>query len=406
MTDVVHVLHTFPPETRGGVQRYVERVALALRSRGRSVAIACATANDEPSNERYGELDVHRLPALDPFEQLAADGPKALRWTQILDHLDPAVVHVHHWQGVPLDVLARARAEGARTVVTLHDFHTTCPMFFRLRDDRELCAPDVDVATCAACVSKAHGVPEEVLRESLPRRNAAFVAELRRADAVLCASRAQRAYWRRVPQVAEIDPLVAPLPGPGSCALGEHPDAGERPLVVATWGGLVRGKGVHVLLDAIALLPAGSVRVHHFGPHLDAEYADEQRAHPASAALELHGPFAPDDLIAASRRFHLAVHPSLYLETHGLTTDEALALGLPVVVPDRGAPQERIGERGTTFRVGDAQDLARVLRGVLEDPSVLARWREGEAGPSVSLDEHLDVLERVYDSVLDPHASN
>jgi glycosyltransferase involved in cell wall biosynthesis len=276
-------------------------------------------------------------------------------------------------------------------VVTLHDFHTTCALFFRLREERELCAPDVDLSTCASCVARAHGLDAGPLLGALDRRQRAFAAELAQADALVCASQAQAAYWSAIPGVGARRPVVLPLPREAAID-PVPPPAVDGPLQVATWGGLVRGKGLLVLLDALRELPRGSIAVHHHGPMLDDRFAAELDAHPLAHALTRHGPFDHASLARAVRSYHLAVHPSLFLETHGLTTDEALDFGLPVLVPDRGAPQERIGTRGATFRVGDPHDLARVLRSVLDDRGQLERWRQGARAAQPSLAEHLHAL--------------
>jgi len=401
MLDVLHVLHSFPPESRGGVQGYVERLARAQALAGRRVAVLCATWNGAAaSQDDWHGLAVHRVPALDAFAQIAElehPGAASRRVAELLDALAPAAVHVHHWHGLTLDVLAHARARGARTVVTLHDFHTTCALFFRLREERELCAPDVDLATCASCVARAHGLDAAPLLAALGRRQDAFAAELARADVLVCASQAQAAYWSAIPGVGARRPVVLPLPREEAIDPVPPPPV-DGPLHVATWGGLVRGKGLLVLLDALRELPPGSIAVHHHGPTLDERFAAELDVHPCSSALTRHGPFDHASLARAVRSYHLAVHPSLFLETHGLTTDEALDLGLPVVVPDRGAPQERIGTRGTTFRVGDPRDLARVLRSVLDDRGQLERWRQGARAAQPSLAEHLGALDALLSS--------
>jgi len=62
--------------------------------------------------------------------------------------------------------------------------------------------------------------------------------------------------------------------------------------------------------------------------------------------------------------------PARMVEPKGIYALEAMACGLPVVVPDRGAFPEMVasGGGGLLCRSGDAGDLAAKLAGLLEDP--------------------------------------
>lgn len=62
--------------------------------------------------------------------------------------------------------------------------------------------------------------------------------------------------------------------------------------------------------------------------------------------------------------------PARFVEPKGIYALEAMACGLPVVVPDRGAFSEMMagGGGGLLFRPGDASDLAAKLADLLDDP--------------------------------------
>ena len=280
--------------------------------------------------------------------------------------------------------------------MTLHDLFTVCPLFFRLREDRELCAPEVSTQTCAACVAKAAGLPADSLSTVLPERSRRYRAELDAAHAVATLSTAQTEYLGRVPALAGLEFELASFPTLDGLEPLEPSDRQPGPLRIATWGGLARGKGLHLLVEAARMLPPGSVELHHHGPIFEEDYAREIRAAAGELSLTLHGKFEPAELRERLRHIDLAVHPSLFLETYGFTTDEALHFGIPVLVPDRGAPAERIGTRGATFRVNDATDLARALRELIEDPSRLTAFRNGKPGKWVTWAQHTGDLRRLY----------
>ncbi len=397
---ILHVVQGFPPESRGGVETYVEQVARAQRARGRDARVLAASPDGRDETLEFAGIPVRFVPAADPQrEHLDPEGvARDLRLHEHLDWSGAGRLHVHHWSGLGQRLVRDARDLGVPAWVTLHDLYSTCPFFFRLRES--LCAARLPVETCAACACERTGVPEALATPALDARRRAFNAELRAAERVWVNSASQSAYLADVPELegVRLNELALPSPelprGPGV----EDPDDvfdGQRPLRVISWGGLVRGKGLHLIVEAAARLAPGAIELTHLGPVIDPAYAEELTAKSRACDLDLHllGRYQPEKLVERVPGHDLAVFPSLYLETYGYTTDEALALGLPVLVSDRGAPRERIGSRGRTFRVGDAGDLARELGRLLDDPNALAERRAGAPGRRSSLDEHLDALE-------------
>ena len=67
--------------------------------------------------------------------------------------------------------------------------------------------------------------------------------------------------------------------------------------------------------------------------------------------------------------------PSRAGESYGLVLDEALALGLPVWVSDRGALHERVADAGRVLPAEKPEAWANALRDLLENPSLHARER-------------------------------
>ncbi len=399
MKRILHVLHSFPPESRGGVEIYVERLARHQRESGLEPLVLAPTFHPESAGDQVVEgVRVLRVLASPPIGDAISDEDERIgHWTKELARLAPDIVHVHHWHGIGPFVSRAARAVNARTVVTLHDLFTTCALFFRLREDRELCSPELPAETCAACVAKSAGMPMESLVAAIPERMRRYRAELDAAHAIATLSRAQADYLAQVPELAGLDLSFSSFPTLEGIEPLERKPARTGPLRVATWGGLVPGKGLHLLAEAASKLPSGSLELHHHGPVLDEDYASAVRALAGEVPLTLHGRFEPGELRDRLRDIDLAVHPSQFLETYGFTTDEALHFGLPVLVPDRGAPQERIGDRGATFRVSDAGDLADRLHELVEDPARLERLRKGSPSQLVSWEEHAKALHSFYD---------
>jgi glycosyltransferase involved in cell wall biosynthesis len=69
------------------------------------------------------------------------------------------------------------------------------------------------------------------------------------------------------------------------------------------------------------------------------------------------------------------VHPGLWFEAFGRAVAEAMALGIPVIVPDVGGPAWIVedGVSGVHYAHRDADDLARKIEWAAVHPSELER---------------------------------
>ncbi|MFN0056431.1 MAG: glycosyltransferase family 4 protein [Planctomycetales bacterium] len=153
-----------------------------------------------------------------------------------------------------------------------------------------------------------------------------------------------------------------------------------RPVVVFV-GQLIREKGAPTLLQALLLLrqrPAPlhpEVRIAGRGamePELKA-FAVSQRLD----NVKFLGQVA--DVPALFRSATVVVVPSEWPEAFGFVVAEAMACGACVLASDAGALPEVIGQdqsAGRLFRNGDAQDLARSLAELLENPALRQRYRQ------------------------------
>lgn len=121
------------------------------------------------------------------------------------------------------------------------------------------------------------------------------------------------------------------------------------------------------------------------------------------AQVSFAGSLSRKDTYSRLSGYDLMVHPSR-IEGFGLAVIEGMAAGLPVVVPDRGAPFEitRRGELARTFVYGDAASLADTLRAIRADYPAAAAL----AGPALeyaranfSLDAMTDSYLKIYETL-------
>jgi glycosyltransferase involved in cell wall biosynthesis len=148
-------------------------------------------------------------------------------------------------------------------------------------------------------------------------------------------------------------------------------DTADAPILYV--GRVEERKGVHVLVDAFEQViskqrPRSRLRI--VGPH---SYWDEApspyyqalaRRCAANPRIELRGPTYNDqELAAIYRDAAVTVVPSVFPEALGLTSLEAQASGVPVVVSSSGGLPETVaaGKSGLVFQNGNAAQLAEAV---------------------------------------------
>jgi glycosyltransferase involved in cell wall biosynthesis len=324
---------------RGGAERYLRDTAAHLGARGvRSTLLYDVRAR--PDRDFLAPF-VGAYPMVDPARQLRELGPDA--------------IYVHRvTEGDVIRVIAEARAPSLRF---FHDHKLFClreHKYTALR--QETCARTVGMG-CYAClgfVSRAPGpapiqlVTVASLRRA-QRRNQAlsgFVVGSRYMGEHLAAHGFDEERIHVLPLYTE-----PPAPAP--------PPLRERDLVLFV-GQLVRGKGVDVLLHALARGRSGA-RLLVVG---EGAQGDELRGLAASLGIAPRVTFAglipPEGLGALYRRARCLVLPSRSPETFGLVGIEAMSHGLPVIASDAGGVREWLspGVSGIAVPPGDAGALA------------------------------------------------
>ncbi len=221
------------------------------------------------------------------------------------------------------------------------------------------------------------------------------------ADAVVTPSRALATAvggWAEVGEIRVV-PNGVRLRQTGRPFPVERPAAG--PLRAVSVGRLVGGKGVDVLIDAVAAVDGVKLDVVGSGPELDALRRRAARNGVADR-VRFSGPLAHDLVLERLAESDVFVSASSY---EGLphTHLEALAAGLPVVAADRGGTREVIthGVDGWLLDAVDADAFATALGSLRDDRSALAALAEGarRAASSWSFDRCADQIEDLLEAV-------
>ena len=378
---ILLAVHNYPPEFRGGVERIVEMSAADLKSLGHEVTVVSGSAYFAPTaqlvRETHEGVEVRRIVRESGFLNLADefDPNSDALYEQVLDECRPDIVHVHHWANLGAQSVALAERRGIPAVATLHDYYASCSLFFRVPANEGFCDKAEGIDNCVPCIRREHLIDVGELEHGVDARLATFAQELALARRILFASPAQRRAFLDLPRaapIAESKTTVVPFGLPNLGAIASRRAADGR-IVCAHWGNISKVKGLIALAEAAARLDRPErLKLLILGRVVEPGIDEEIRRKAGAVTVEFGGAFEASELSRLLAEADFAAFPSLAFETHSLVVDEALALGLPVVVADRGAPRDRIGEAGIVAKAGDADDLARALEAML-DPAERAR---------------------------------
>jgi glycosyltransferase involved in cell wall biosynthesis len=428
----------FFPDSIGGGEVYVLRVAKELRARGHE-AVVLTAGKGAAEVERYaydGVPVVTFRPGSssrrsEEYVQLGPELREAI--ARAIAEARPDLVHAN---GFKPAVTVVCRELGIPSVVTAHHAGIACANGTLMRPDGSVCVRPMSVRDCVPCVNRMRfpGLAGRLL-SVLPR--AAYRPIGRRLDAaprqgylgrglvypwlversvdakrlvldgaqiVVAPSSYMRELLvrngRRPEGIAVIPHGIEPLARSPLAAFG------NRPVRFGYVGRIDRLKGLHVLLEALeGLRDGGRCALHVFGAartSWDEEYrATALARYRGNAGVSDHGPVPPGRLSEAFATFDVLVVPSLLPEAFGLVVLEAFSAGRPVIVFDSGALPElvRDGVDGWIVRGNDAALLRATLQACVDEPArieVAAR-----AIPQVrDMRQHVDELLALYGRVI------
>ncbi len=438
---LLYLANGFPPHRWAGTEHYTASLAGAFSRRGASVEVLCvgdwergrAYFNGSETSVQDGvevcRLHLNWTRAPDPFGYLFDNPAVAEVVGAHLERRRPDLVHVTSCETLSASVLRVVRGKGIPLVLSLTDFWFLCPRINLLRGDGGACDGATTPWECTRCLAhaaKVYRCPRAVLPESavatlltaagrwpvLNRRRGlrgmvgdmrcrkAFLKDaLHWADLRLTASDFVRDVHVANGVTAEI--LVH--------AYGHDLDwlagyAGKTPATrvrVGYVGQLVPSKGVHVLLEAWRRLPAAVSERMSLDVYGALDKVPDYGVRLTGLAegltnVRFRGIYDHDDSAEVYASIDVLAVPSLWAD-FPLVVHEAFATRTPVVATNLGGMAEAVrpGRTGLLFERGNAEDLARQLRRLVDEPDLVDRLRAG-IGPVKTVQQEVDELDAMY----------
>jgi len=361
----------YPPRIVGGIARHVEEIAWALAARGDEVHVVTCEFPGAPAEEVFNGVHIHRVTPYSPTDNF-------IHWVHQLNAAmrDRADALLREWTKGNTPIKKRDEKDGI--VIHAHDWVT---YFSAVQLKYEYKVPLV--ATIHATeYGRNNGIRDEIQKYI---HSIEWQLTYQAWRVVVCTQFmkgevgfALQAPWDKmdiIPNGVHADKFAFDFPPEEAAAFRAQYVAPEEKLIFFV-GRMVREKGAHVLVEALA-----KVRAQYHDAKLiivGGGYKDHlvELAHATGMGRHVYFTgFVPDEtLLKLYKVIDVACFPSLY-EPFGIVALEAMAAGVPVVVSDAGGLKEVVEHdvSGTVTWAGNSDSLAWGIVRDLKDP-VHARW--------------------------------
>jgi glycosyltransferase involved in cell wall biosynthesis len=421
---VLQVPFCFHPDPMGGTEVYVRALAHILQDQGTEVVIAASsyTARHYVHEGiqvrrcavRQGRHDLRQLYGLG--DELAANA-----FAQILDEEQPDIVHLHALtSGVSLRTVHEAKKRKIPVVFTYHTPTVTCQRGTMMRWGSEPCCGLMELRQCSQCalhgfgLNRAAAVAFGSMPPAIGERLGQFGLEggvwtaLRMSELVELRHVSVRTLFEEVDHIVAVCEWVRQVllrngvcgdkimlcrqgyygkpDGETRMVESDHrPPASE--LRIAFLGRLDQTKGLHILLQALRLIPEAPILLDIFGiPQGEAGACyvrDLKAASMGDGRIQFRAPVTASAVMATLQGYDLLAVPSQWLETGPLTVLEAFAAGVPVIGSRLGGIAELVedGVNGILVEPASAKTWAAALRNIATNRDLLKMLKDNIRPP-------------------------
>lgn len=332
------------------------------------VRVFCITAGNQPD-----------------IDSLVEDPEMGRVFDRVLDRIAPDLIHFHCIQRLTTSCLTAATRRNIPYLITMHDGWWISPHQFLIDGNRAVVTYDyTGRASLDTYMSEDYVRARTLLRC------------IRGAERVLTVSRPFGELCRRVglDRIEVVENGVSRLP---EVMRTESPTGRVR---LGFIGGLADHKGYGLIRNVIRNEPFRNLSLllidHAMHPN---ERVTEEWG---SVPVEIRGKFPQSGVGGLYAHIDVLLAPSVWPESYGLVTREAIASGCWVVASDRGAVAECVveGRNGLVVDVADETGLLAALRVIDDNPAIYLRSPD-HTTPIRTADQQAEDLAVIYREVVE-----
>lgn len=446
---VILITHLFLPEFSGGTETLVHSIASHLINKGHE-AMVVTGYDDKSASNTEAEFDEYTYDAIRVLRFKRCQNPVGKPNNPIRDDYDnpvfeagfrkliaeykPDVVHFHHFGRLSIKALDACAQAGIPAFMTATDYWAICPHQALLLPNGKICdGPMPGNANCLKHMVEVtqskrisgivNAVPNGALglvmgtlkqinaelpgvlgvTQSLAKRRSIIAERLRSLKKIFVPTRHAQATLERNGITAQ-GFRVLPF---GIKDHGYVKRARQRNgnLVLGFIGQFLPHKGLHVLLEALRLLPEDcpvSIKVYAKLPAGETPYVQDFFAvTQRDARVTYEGTFENEKIAAVLDDIDAIVIPSIWHENMPLVSLSAQAAGCVLIASDVGGLSDVVehGKNGLLFKPGSAEELRDCILQLINEENMLYQLSDAAVTPG-SVTQYVDTLESEYRQVV------
>ena len=355
---ILVVTNLYAPESRGGAENIAKLTSEEMVRQGHEVLVYTTTGSEAREGVVEGVRVRRYVPKL-PYHIL--EDSKQPLWKRLLWHLKdvnplgtgrkemgkviedlaPSLIISHNLRGIGMGVVRSIRKSGVRWIHIVHDVQLLVPSGQYWFDHTPIWQRRVVTWPYRHWMNALMGSPDLVVGPTN------FILDEHKKAGLF-----KKSEFRVIENPVDIE-----------VEQREEREVGEV-LMLLFVGQLSRGKGVHVLLDALMTMEdrRASLRIIGDGPER-VSLMDQALKLPDTIDVEFVGKVPHKEVIEEMKKADALVLPSVILENCPGVILEARAVGLPIIASDIGGIPELIDESGL-FEVGDPRHLTGRIAGL------------------------------------------
>ncbi len=391
---------------RGGAEKYFLDISDALEKAGHEVAIfSMRHPNNHPSPwEKYfvSNLDFRKNNFFDLLRipgRIIYSLEARRKFTKLLDDFQPDIIHLHNiYHQISPSILAPAKKRGIPVIMHLHDYKLFCPNYKLYTQN----------AFCERCLGGKYGncLKYRCLDNSFFR---SLIADFE----MWVHHRVFKFYENGInlfispSEFTKKEAIKFSWPAERIKVLINFIDKINNEEITKNesnyllyYGRLSPEKGIDVLLEALAKVPTGHLKIAGIGMSEEElkSYAKKTKIQDRVEFLGFKSGNELQSLVSGARA---VVIPSRWPENMPFTLLESLNAGTPVIAANVGGLPEIIkeGENGFLFKSEDAGDLAEKINLLSSLPKDVSE-RAARSVSEFSIDEHLKSLIGIYQDLV------